>query len=149
MPCTSFPIAQNVATTQLGVSQSAGLVALAAQLGMPIPAVPPAWVNAIVDTGCSVTCVTAQTAALAGLLVVGMVPIVTAAGPGVAYVYYGDLLLTYPIANNVMVSARFPNRFINQLQAGGANFDALLGMDMLTAGTLVLDGPNNTMTFCW
>ncbi|MGH6871999.1 MAG: hypothetical protein ACREHE_10890, partial [Rhizomicrobium sp.] len=70
------------------------------------------------------------------------------AGQVVSNIYYGDLLLTYNVGN-VAIAWTFPNRFISQIQAGGPNNNALLGMDMLASGVLVLDGTQNSMTFCW
>ncbi|MGH6872628.1 MAG: hypothetical protein ACREHE_14095, partial [Rhizomicrobium sp.] len=120
MPCKTIPVAQNIAITQLGVKPSAALLAIAQQQGIPVQVPPTVWANAVVDTGCSDTAVTAQVAQQAGLLLVGQVVVQTPAGQVVSNIYYGDLLLTYNVGN-VAIAWTFPNRFISQIQAGGPN----------------------------
>ena len=144
MPCVSAPVAQNMAIIQIGVSQSAAWLQQLAQQGQPVQPAQVVWFNALMDTGCSDTCVTQQMAAQAGLPVVGIVQIATAAGPAQAYQFYGDLHFVLP---NTGIVAVFPNRVISQLLAGSPTHSSLLGMDVFTMGALAVNA--NAAQFCW
>ncbi|HTQ13390.1 MAG TPA: aspartyl protease family protein [Rhizomicrobium sp.] len=148
MGCKSIPIVQNAAITQFSVAPSATLLQQAQQMGIQVQAPPPVQVNALVDTGCSLTAVSGQAAQQAGLLVIGQGVVQTANGQVVNNLYFGDIKIAY-VQNNIPYTATFHNRTIAQYLGAGPVNDALLGMDLLNDGVLVVDGTQNMMTFCW
>jgi Aspartyl protease len=127
-----------------------------AQNGTTLPHVE--MFKALVDTGASGTCITPQTAAKVGLSPIGKVPV-----QGVGGIKYHNNYLFYlgftvllptaaiaaavspPIAGQLYL---LPNPIQGaEIDAGGM-FDVLMGMDVISSGSLKIEG-DGTFSWAW
>jgi len=143
MPCSTFPIDPAVGPiVDVGIAPPLSLV----PQGDPPPSI--RWVKAIADTGCSHTALHSGAAAAAGLPIISKIFVRSTTHTVPANVYLGDLFLRYTVFNN---SYEFPfrDRPFTELVQNSPDYDALLGMDLLGIGTLVVNGQTRSATFCW
>lgn len=108
--------------------------------------------QALIDTGASITSVTGQLAAAAGLPLIGMRTVATAGGPVPANTYLADIGIPFgPVPQaaagqtvQAQIGAVFTLQSITVLefQGGSPHFNMLLGRDILCMGvfTLGFDG---------
>jgi hypothetical protein len=127
---------------EIGIS--APISQLAAGAGPP----PIHWIKAIADTGCSLTSIHASVANKCGLKVISKANSNTAASMVVVNLYHGDLLLR-PLIGSRPFEWRMNDRRILQLVHSSPDFDALLGMDVLSTGLFSCNGALKHATFCW
>ena len=111
-----------------------------------------AW-RALVDTGASCTCVSSRLAKECGLLPIGKSEMVSASERKMVNRYL--FALGMPIAQKVdpsgMVTGSlsvFENIEGMEFNEDGGSFDVLLGMDVISKGSLSLDFDGH-FTFCW
>lgn len=125
---------------------------------------PVAAVRALIDTGATTTCITAGVAAKLGLQPIGKVPVQGVSG----IVHHNNYLfyVAFPFAlpAGTPPASRLPPPAPGQVQGqvfvldkviqgcefnGGPNpsFDVLLGMDVISSGSLVVQGGNHTFSF--
>lgn len=104
-------------------------------------------VNALIDTGSEVTCVTHKFARWLGLLPMGKASVAGATGVGAANYYLCDVEL--PLVGHHGNPAPIPVRDIRIYETnppGSQHYDALLGRDVIGRGVLHITG--DTFTFC-
>lgn len=142
MPCITFPInPSNVPLLEIGISTPQSLA--------PVGTIPTInWIKAIADTGCTSTSIFSGAATKAGLQIVskGMVNSTTHSVP--VNIYYGDLILRYSYGSKPF-EFRFFDRSFLELVRPDPNFEALLGMDILSIGSYHINGLTKQATFCW
>ncbi len=102
--------------------------------------------NALIDTGAQSTCITRTVAEKVGLLPIGMVPITGVSG----LQYHNNYLFKVGFAFGKVsseqeieeASVHIFERPVEgaELNVGSSKFDVLLGMDILGAGSLKIDG---------
>lgn len=104
-------------------------------------------VNALIDTGSDVTCVTHNFARWLGLLPMGRAPVAGTTGVGAANYYLCDVEL--PLVGHHGKPAPIPVRDIRLYETnppGSQHYEALLGRDIIGRGVLQIAG--STFTFC-
>ena len=143
MPCILLPIDALRPTIEIGIAFPASLV----PAGSARPAI--TWIPAIADTGCSHTSLHGDVCAAAGLNVIGKGITHTANGPVNCNRYLGDMFIKVPFPNGTVFEYPFRDRMFVQLMQKIPQFDALLGMDIFTMGTLHINGHTKNATFCW
>ena len=144
MPCVTLPVdASGRPLIEIGISSARSL--------LPAGAAPPVihWVNALIDTGCTITSVYTAIAAQAELPILGKGSTNTANGTVACNLFHGDLFIKIPLPNGQVYEYRFADRRILELCVKPPAFDALLGMDMLMRGTFHVNGITKNATFCW
>jgi hypothetical protein len=139
----TFPIQQNelqlAAVIHLNHPTLAALVAA----GQPVPA--PVWAKAIIDTGSSVTCVTAAVVRTLGIAEIAKTSTQTAAGPVPVRLY--EVSLSIPPAGNLpgpMLTR--PDLIVMELIDPIPDVEVLIGLDILLDCRLFLDGPGKQFT---
>ena len=143
MPCISFPIDIVVGPVlEIGISSPLSL----ATHGAPPPQIH--WFKALADTGCSHTSIHSDVAAKAGLTVISKALVKSTTHSVAVDVYLGDLFLRVTMGTRVF-EFPFRDRSFAQLLNASPSFDALLGMDIFSYGTLVINGDLRQATFCW
>lgn len=143
MPCINFPNQAAGPSLQIGFSVSAATRAP----NSPKPNIH--WVNAIADTGCTMTSVYTAAASAAGLQILSKTMVNSTTHSVAANVYIGDLWLRLPLPNGSFFDWAFPNRGFIELLQSNAGCEALLGMDILASGFFSVNGLSRTSTFCW
>jgi len=106
------------------------------------------WIKAVADTGCTHTCVTPSIISSAGLRLRGKVKVGTPFQTIPAKIYVADLYLKYAL-NKTILEFAFRDKQITEFLNPAPNNDALIGMDILEIGTLIVNGPMQLATFCW
>ncbi|OJX19267.1 MAG: hypothetical protein BGO82_04335 [Devosia sp. 67-54] len=101
------------------------------------------WIDALIDTGATHTSVSVEIAVAVSLPNVGEDEMITPAGRVAIDLFHGDLAL------DPDMPTLFRDRRLAGLIHRQPEFDAVLGMDMLSKGVLTFDGPAKTATFCW
>lgn len=142
MPCILFPInPSNQPIVEIGI-------AAPKSLGIAGSVAPIIWMKALADTGCTHTSVFSGTALKAGLPVISKTTVNSSTHSIPANVYLGDLILRYSYGNKPF-EFRLPDRPFLELVNPHANFESLLGMDILGIGSLHVNGLTKQATFCW
>ena len=145
MPCSTFPISPiGCPILDIGLSSPLSAAAPASTATPP----PIHWFRALADTGCSHTAIHASVAQQVGLQPVSQGTINSTTQTVAVNIYLADLFLRYNLVGRTFEFA-FRNRLISQLHLQNPDFEALLGMDLLGVGMLVVNGPTGTATFCW
>jgi hypothetical protein len=144
MPQLTLPIvAGELALTgyaSVGTQQAHALLAS----GQPLPR--GAWVSAVVDTGTTLTCVSRAILRQLGLAPVGHGTTQTAHGPLVADVYRVSLsLLGHPGSAGPMLT--FGDMKVLELVTPIGPIEVLVGMDVVLACKMTVDGPAGQFTF--
>lgn len=142
MPSISLPLGPAGPAIEIGISAPASLQ----QQGAPSP--PVQWIPAIADTGCTGTAVYTDVAAAAYLPIVSQQNVSTAGGDVTVNVYFGDVHVRWQ-AGGLMYFWTFANRPLGQLLNVGPSNRALVGMDLLTLGVFIVNGPNFDASFTW
>jgi hypothetical protein len=142
MPCFNLPINPIGPTLELGVSAPASL----AQAGTT-PVI--SWFRAIADTGCSHTSIHSSVATKCGLKVLSKGAASTPGGNVAVNIYHGDLIVHSLIGWSTPFDWTFPDRGIMEMVNPHPDFDALLGMDILSMGIFLTNGGLKQATFCW
>ena len=138
--CVSEPAGP---TLEIGISQ---------HQQNPMAMIPPAstvWVRAIADTGASSTCICAATASRAFLPVLGKQLMRSASTERAVNVFYGDFWIKAVVNGASLAIMRFSSMRFLELALPGNSHQALLGMDILSQGMLVVNGPTKSTTFIW
>jgi hypothetical protein len=115
--------------------------------------------KALIDTWASGTCITRQTATKMGLAPIGKIPIQGVFGANYhnSYLFYFGLMVqSAPIAGANVSSQQFGQQLHMlptpiegaEFEAGNHGFDVLLGMDVITSGSLAVGG-NGTFSWAW
>ena len=101
--------------------------------------------SGLVDTGAQATCITSAAAEKVGLTPIGKVPIMGVSGLS----YHNNYLFKIGFALGQLgaaeIAAASVHIFDNPIQGaelniGSSNFDVLLGMDIISSGSLKIDG---------
>jgi hypothetical protein len=129
-------------TLELGVSRPASL----APAGQP-PQV--FWFRAVADTGCTHTSIHSSVAAKCGLRVLSKGGARTPGGNVAVNIYHGDLVVHSLIGWISPFDWTFGDRGIMEMVNSNPDFDALLGMDILSQGLFITNGGLKQATFCW
>ena len=137
MPIFSFPIERNRIQLEVGISE------LSAGSDGP-PAI--TWAPAKIDTGASATAIPQTVIGTVGLEAVSRTTARTANGTVQTDIVEGDLYLKYTEAGQERIQI-FPQRRLCSLADGGNPRPALIGMDLLSLGLLVVYGRLNTADF--
>jgi hypothetical protein len=113
-------------------------------------------VMALIDTGASITSVTAKLAQQVGLPVIAKRPIGTAGGVVPANVYLADIAITFtvipagpigqPLPPAPVAAVPIPNIEVLEFQCASPHFQMLLGRDILCRGVFHM-GFDNRFTF--
>jgi hypothetical protein len=143
MPSINFPIGPHGPTLEIGISAPESLQAAGS---------PPAqkfWFKATADTGCSHTAIHSSVAQKCGLAVLSKTLVATTSGNVTVNVYHGDLYLRSLVAWTLPFEYVFNDQPLSEMLNANPNFDALLGMNILSQGTFVLNGGFKQATFSW
>jgi hypothetical protein len=97
--------------------------------------------RALVDTGCSETSINLAVAEECRLSIVAKARARTSGGMIDTNAYHGDLVFRD--------QGTFHDRWFVGLTHPHPSFEALLGMDVLTRGRLLVDGPGRIARFDW
>ncbi len=108
--------------------------------------------RALIDSGAQSTCITSDAATKVGLIPVGKVPIRGVSGLN----YHNNYLFKVGFAFGI--GEKLPGKadvhvFVNPIEGAELNFtssqfDVLLGMDVISQGSLKIDG-DGTFSFCF
>ncbi|MBM3557258.1 MAG: hypothetical protein FJX47_17090 [Alphaproteobacteria bacterium] len=119
---------------------------------------PPQMFRALVDTGATVTCLTASTAAKVGLLPGGKLRMSAANGAAYRnyYLFHVGFLLKVDLPQQDGANSISHQWHIHAVPAliqgaefnAGPGFDVLLGMDMISIGNLIV-GSNGQYSWSW
>jgi hypothetical protein len=115
--------------------------------GVPPPTT--VWIKAIADTGCTHTSICAAAAARASLPVIGIGQMTTASHTIPANLYFGTLWVRGMVTGTTSFAWNFPARTFIELGLPGASHEALLGMDIISLGIMVVNGSEKKTTFAW
>jgi hypothetical protein len=146
MPCITLPFDPAVGPLlNIGIAPAAALVS--AQQGAPLDVT--ACV-ALIDSGASITCVSAALAARVGLKLLGMRPVAHAQGMTAANLYLADVALPFGDISKGVAVATMPIQSIQvmEFQPNSAPFEALLGRDIICMGLLTIIGYDRRFTIC-
>jgi hypothetical protein len=141
MPCITFPIDPIGPVLEIGIAPPRSLLAP----GSPPP--PITWIKAIADTGCTHTSIQTNVAGACGLGVVGKTTITSTTQMAPVNIYLGDVFIRFPMGNTFFEWI-FNDRGLLELLHPSPNFSALLGMDILSQGTLHMNGLTKQATYC-
>jgi hypothetical protein len=146
MPSILLPLNAVGPTLDIGVSTPASLVSPGAT-----PAAPPqiTWFRAIADTGCSHTSIHSSIAARCGLKTISKSIAFTPAGNVAVNMYHGDLFLRSLVSWSTPFDWPFRDRAFLEMVQQNPNFDALLGMDILSMGVFTTNGGLRQASFSW
>ena len=143
MPCVTWPY-----DPVIGPILVFGITAPASMALRGAPAPPIRWVKGLIDTGCSHTSLLSASTIAANLPIVSKTTVLSTTHAMHANIYLGDLHLGYNERGN-NYHHTFPDIPFTELLRGDMNFDALVGRNVLSMGTLFLNGLANNFTFCW
>ena len=143
MPSVSLPISAVGPTLEIGIATPASLLAADA----PKPQIQ--WFKAIADTGCSHTSIHSSVAAKCGLKVLSKTTATTPGANVAVNIYHGDLFLRSMVSWITPFDWGFGDRGFVEMVNPNPNFDALLGMDVLSFGVFVVNGGLKQATFSW
>jgi aspartyl protease len=144
MPCINLPLNPGVGPAlDLGISSPASLV----PQGQPKP--PVVWFRAIADTGCSHTSIHSSVAQKCGLKVMSKGAARTPGGNVAVNIYHGDVWLRSLISWTSPFEWCFADHGILEMVNSNPDFDALLGMDILSQGIFTTNGGLKQASFCW
>ena len=114
--------------------------------------------RALIDTGAMSTCITKNTAAAVGLSPIGKALIQGVSGPQYHnnYLFYVGFTITPPQSvpppsgTPVTVVLQMIDKPIQgaEFDSGTGGFDVLLGMDVISTGSLKIEG-NGGFSWCW
>ena len=143
MPCVTWPFDPAIGPILVfGITAPASM----APSGAPAPTIH--WVKGLIDTGCSHTSILSATTIAANLPIISKTTVLSTTHAAPANIYLGDLHLSYKIGGNDYHHT-FNDMPFTELLRGDANFDALVGRNVLSMGSLFLNGFANQFTFCW
>lgn len=143
MPSILLPLDPIGPTLEIGISAPASLL----PQGSPPPTIH--WFKAIADTGCSDTAMHSSVAAQCGLQIIGKATASTPGGNPAINIYYGDLFLRSLVSWQSPFEWPFRDRRFAEMVQKNPNFEALLGMDILSMGVFVTNGGNKQASFSW
>jgi hypothetical protein len=144
MPCITLPIEAGLKPTlEIGISSAASL--LTPQASRPLID----WITCLVDTGCTHTSIHSSVAQTSRLPVMGKGWTNTGNGQVRCNQFLGDLFIRVPLPGGQVIEHAFRDRLFVELMTKIPQCDGLLGMDILTLGTLHLNGMTKNVTFCW
>ena len=106
-------------------------------------------IQALVDTGAAVTCISTQVASAVGVRPAGKMPLVSATQsiPVNTYVVDVALYLGDPTSHTTLAAVS-ENQQVMEFNASSGNYQALLGRDILCKGLLSVAGWNGTFSIC-
>jgi hypothetical protein len=116
------------------------------QSGQPIP--PPLRIRGLLDAGADATALSAACAVSLGLTPVARVSTQTAAGSIMVNQHEISFSILGPTPTGAVVSVR-PNLRVTEWLHPEHGLDALVGMDVLLEGLLILDGPGQQFTLAF
>ena len=151
MPCVTLkfdpaigPIAQvgfgpPASIKSLGLSQAAAAAA-------PTVKVYPA----LVDTGASITCISAQIAQSEGLVLAGKRSVSSATQTVAVNAYMADVILAFGVPSAGTPAQAFvtPNVTVMEFISNSPHYQVLLGRDVLCRGHFVMTGYDRRFTIC-
>src|SRR4051812_7329105 len=133
MPCINIPLDPIGPLIEIGISYPSS------QLSQGDPEPPIRWIRAVADTGCSHTSVHSSIAAACELPIISVGRAHTPGGVVTTNIYHGDLLLR-PVIGHGPFEWRFWDRQFIEMVNPNPEFEALLGMDVLSQGMFVVNG---------
>lgn len=143
MPCINLPFDPTIGPLiPIGISAP---LSLAQPGAVPLPV---RVVQGLVDTGCSNLAISPATAAALGLPIIGKASVVSSTQTAPANVYLGDLHIPFLTGGTASRHSFADVRFLDFLHPD-PNFDALIGRDVFSMGTLIVNGQTRQFTFCW
>lgn len=105
-------------------------------------------VMALVDTGASVTCISAEVAAMAGLQVAGKQRMSSATEAREVNTYLADVALPFGAAGKSTMAMVSEAMMLMEFNAGSAKYQALLGRDIIARGLFSMIGYDRRFTIC-
>jgi hypothetical protein len=146
MPHAQFPMPGKELLVEVVVGLNTAQVQVMQAAGQPIP--PFIRINALIDTGTDVTAVTPAALAPLSLTPSGAVQTITAGGKVV--VNYYEVSLTILRAGSTFAPAWAHGMWtITEFLHSAPGLDVLVGMDLVSEGLLIVDGPNQHFTLAW
>jgi hypothetical protein len=139
----TFPIQQNELKLAAVINLYGPALAKLRAAGQPLPA--PVWAKGIVDTGSSITCVTAAIVQKLGITEIAKTQTQTAGGPVTVRLY--EVSLSIPPAGNLPGPLLTRSDLIvMELIDPPPDVEVLIGLDILLDCQLFLDGPGRQFT---
>jgi hypothetical protein len=143
MPCVTFPLnISSIPILEIGIAAPNPAVKSRARNSSIF------WIKAAVDTGCSHTAIPASVASKAGLRVRGKTMVRSSTDFVPADVYHGDLFIKCLHLGKPW-EFRFENCDLVALPTTDPDYEALLGMDILSKGSYHINGLTKQAIFCW
>jgi len=139
MPHAQFPMTGGEMLLEVVIGLNEAQIQAMQAAGLAVP--PFVRLNAMLDTGTTVTAVTSPALAPLGLTPSGTAQTITAGGNVVVNYYEVSLTNLLPGAAFAPLMAR-GMWTVTQLLRSASGLDAILGMDVIREGLLIVDGPN-------
>jgi hypothetical protein len=146
MPHATFPTSPDGLVVDALVGLPAYAMEALQQAGQPIP--PPVLIRALLDTGSDATAVSAACAKKIGLKRLGRVRTRTASGNVLFNLYEISFSISRPNRMGPVISVRTTLHATEWLHPE-RGLDALVGLDVLLEGLLILDGPGQQFTLAF
>lgn len=142
MPTLIFPVDLDGLLLPVLIGLNGNETAARAAAAQPIPL--PVSVNAIVDTGTNVTCVSQVVLSRLAVAASGQATTNTAAGEAVVQLY--EVSMSVPGQGNAPLTIVSTNLTVMELPGSVPGVDVLVGLDVLLRYKLLLDGPAKQYT---
>jgi hypothetical protein len=146
MPHVTFPTSTDGLIIDALVGLPGAVMTAIQQSGKPIP--PPVLIRALVDTGADATSLSGGCAMRVGLKTAGRQSMQTAGGSVIVNQYDISFSISAPHQAGGILSVR-PDLRVTEWLYPGPGLDALVGMDVLSEGLLILDGPGRQFTLAF
>ena len=144
MPCMSIhfdPVLGPIAN--IGIAPSGSLAARAGE--RPVLRV----YSGLIDTGASGTCISSKVAEEVGLVPIGKTPVTSATHEAEPMnTYLVDLAMPFGDIASAPLMAASANLQVTEFNAGSADFEILIGRDVICAGLFSMAGYDKRFTFC-
>jgi hypothetical protein len=138
MPRLTFPISADGLLVPVLVGLDAAELQALVDGGLPLP--PPVSGMGLVDTGTTMTAITARMLAAVGAVPCGRASTTTASGPVVVSLYRVSLTL-YDPARSPADALVFGSTTVTELAFDLPDADVLIGLDLIRALVFTVDGP--------
>ena len=146
MPHVTFPTSPAGLVVDALVGLPGSMMTALQQAGRPIPA--PMLIRALLDTGADATSLSARCALRLSLKVFGRVGMQTASGSVRVNQYEVSFSISAPHRTGGILSVR-PDLQVTEWLNPGPGLEALVGMDVLSEGLLIFDGPGKEFTLAF
>jgi hypothetical protein len=146
MPHVTFPATADGLVVDVLIGLPGSAMQSLQQSGQSIP--PPLLIRGLLDTGADATALSAACAQRLGLSPIARVSTQTAAGSVIVDQFEISFSISAPHRTGGVLSVR-PDLRVTQWLNPSPGLDALVGMDVLSEGLLIFDGPGRQFTLAF